>query len=195
MGELVLSKEQINALPLGGFAGPAAVAPPDDLGAALGRLSEATEVGIDTESRPSFARGEHHPISLIQLATADAACLIRVPRDAVALPPLLLALLENDAVAKVAQGPRDELRELESRFGLQARNVVDLVPLAKRAGCRPLSLRGLVAIFLGIRIPKGAQTSNWEATRLADRQVRYAATDAWACLAVFSAMRKRGLIA
>ncbi len=190
---LTTSKEGINQLPLGGFDGAVHVTPPLGAAEALAHLHDARVVGLDTESRPSFRRGEHHPISLIQLATADVAVLVRLRRDASSLPPELVSLMEREDLTKVAQGPRDELAELRERFGLQCRNVVDLLPLAKKAGCRPLSLRALVAIFLGVRIPKGAQTSNWESPRLDARQIRYAATDAWACHAVFSAMRRRGL--
>ena len=193
-GALTITKEQINELPLGGFDGRVQVSPPVDAAKALRSLRDADVVGLDTESRPSFRRGEHHPISLIQLATKDVAVLVRVARGARQLPGELVTLLGRADVTKVAQGPRDELAELEDRFELRSRNVVDLVPLAKKAGCRPLSLRALVAIFLAVRIPKGAQTSNWESPRLDQRQIQYAATDAWACHAVFSAMRRRGLI-
>lgn len=192
-GALTTTKENINELPLGGFGGRIYVTPPLGAAEALRSLNAARLVGFDTESRPSFRRGEHHPIALIQLATEEVAVLVRLQRNAIALPSELVTLLERGDVTKIAQGPRDELAELRDRFGLQSRNVLDLVPLAKEAGCRPLSLRALVAIFLDVRIPKGAQTSNWESPRLDDRQIRYAATDAWACHAVFSAMRRRGL--
>ena len=191
---LTITKEQINALPLGGFAGEVQVSPPLGAAGALRALDGVQVIGLDTESRPAFRRGEHHPITLIQLATARAAVLVRVKRDATALPYELVALLESEDVVKVAQGPRDELAELTERFGLTARAITDLVPLARNAGCHPLSLRALVAIFLGVRIPKGAQTSNWESPRLDSRQVRYAATDAWACHQVFSVMHERRLI-
>jgi ribonuclease D len=51
-------------------------------------------------------------------------------------------------------------------------------------------LRGLGAVFLGIRIPKGAQTSNWARDSLTPKQVLYAATDAWIGRRLYLAMQK-----
>ena len=189
-----LSKEAINELPAGSFPGcievvegaQAASAACDALrtGAAHG----ATAVlGFDTESRPAFRRGERHPIALVQLASADLACLFRIdPR--LGPPPPLHELLASRDVIKVAQAPADEVRELRDRWRVEVRRVVDLVPIARAAGCSPLSLRALAAAYLSIRISKGAQTSNWAAPRLSERQRRYAATDAWACREIFLAM-------
>ena len=51
-----------------------------------------------------------------------------------------------------------------------------------------MSLKGLVAIFLGLRIVKTEQTSNWERQTLSTGQVDYASGDAWAALQVYFAM-------
>ena len=189
----VLSKEAINALPMGSFPGRIEVVEGADAAAACDALRAgaahggAPVLGLDTESRPSFTRGERHPIALVQLATADLACLFRIdPR--LGPPPALSGLLASRDVVKVAQGPADEVRELRDRWRVEARQVVDLVPIARAAGCSPLSLRALAAAYLSIRISKGAQTSNWAAPHLSERQCRYAATDAWACREVFRAM-------
>jgi ribonuclease D len=189
----VLSKDAINALPVTSFQGRIEVVEGVDAEAACAALRAGCAdggtavLGFDTESRPSFTRGERHPIALVQLATADLACLFRIdPGDGP--PPALSGLLASSEVLKVAQGPADEVRELRDRWHVDARRVVDLVPIARAAGCRPLSLRALAAAYLSIRISKGAQTSNWAAPRLSERQQRYAATDAWACREIYRAM-------
>ncbi|MCX8490911.1 MAG: 3'-5' exonuclease domain-containing protein 2, partial [Cyclobacteriaceae bacterium] len=46
-------------------------------------------------------------------------------------------------------------------------------------------------LLLGFRISKSAQTSNWEADTLNERQISYAATDAWVCLEIFKKLQKR----
>ena len=189
----VLSKEAINAFPVGSFPGRIEVVEGADAAAACDALHAGAAhggtavLGFDTESRPSFKRGERHPVALVQLATADLACLFRIdPR--LGPPPALSGLLASSDVVKVAQGPADEVRELRDRWRVEVRRVVDLVPIARAAGCSPLSLRALAAAYLSIRISKGAQTSNWAAPRLSERQRRYAATDAWACREIFRAM-------
>jgi ribonuclease D len=58
---------------------------------------------------------------------------------------------------------------------------VDLGDLAKTRGLAERGVRSLALRFLGGRISKGAQTSNWAAAVLTERQLRYAATDAWVC--------------
>ncbi len=188
-----LTREVINALPLGGFTGRIEVVEASGAAAACDALRAAAQLGsesilgFDTESRPSFRRGERYPIALVQLATADLACLFRI--DAGEGPASALReLLGSSEVSKVAQGPADEVRELRERWQVEVRGVIDLVPIARAAGCSPLSLRALAAAYLGMRIAKGAQTSNWAAPRLTARQQRYAATDAWACREIYRAM-------
>ena len=189
-----LSKDTINALPLGGFTGCIEVV--DAGGAELAcdalrsgmQLGGESILGFDTESRPSFRRGERYPIALVQLATADLACLFRInAQDGPA--PALRDLLGGSEVLKVAQAPADEVRELRERWQVEVTSLIDLVPIARAAGCSRLSLRALAAAYLGMRIAKGAQTSNWAAPRLTARQQRYAATDAWACREIYRAMR------
>ena len=189
----MLSKAAINTLPVGGFAGrievveSTAAAPACAALHAGAGLGSCRVLGFDTESRPSFRRGERHPIALVQLATAQLACLFRIdPEHGPATA--LRELLECGDVIKVGQGPADEVRELREHWGVTARPVADLVPVARAAGCAPLSLRGLAAAYLGIRITKGAQTSNWAAPSLSERQQRYAATDAWVCREIYRAM-------
>ena len=188
-----LSKAAINALPVGGFTGRIEVVESTAAAPACAALHAGAVLGgrrilgFDTESRPSFRRGERHPIALVQLATADLACLFRIDPEH-GPSAALRELLECADIIKVGQGPADEVRELHEHWGVTARPVADLVPVARAAGCAPLSLRGLAAAYLGIRITKGAQTSNWAAPSLSERQQRYAATDAWVCREIYRAM-------
>lgn len=48
-----------------------------------------------------------------------------------------------------------------------------------------MSLAKLYANIFGMRISKREQLSNWEADILNEKQKRYAATDAWACIMLF----------
>jgi ribonuclease D len=56
---------------------------------------------------------------------------------------------------------------------------MDLGNIAKKAGIKNHGLRGLAAVLLGLRISKGAQTTNWARDVLTRQQIQYAATDAW----------------
>jgi len=43
----------------------------------------------------------------------------------------------------------------------------------------------LYANFFGEKISKAQQLSNWEADILSEKQKKYAATDAWACIMIY----------
>ncbi len=95
---------------------------------------------------------------------------------------------------KIVQGAAQELRDLSRDHGVRGAGFFDLPTAAKDCGCVPRSLRGLTAIFLGFRVSKSAQRSNWEQSRLTAKQLEYAATDAWAPLMIYEQMQRRGLL-
>jgi len=64
----------------------------------------------------------------------------------------------------------------------------------KKVGFHNVGVRNLSGMILGIRISKSEQVSNWEAQELTEKQQRYAATDAWACLEVFKRLREEGVL-
>ena len=61
---------------------------------------------------------------------------------------------------------------------------------AKDMNCSPQSLRAMCALFLNLKLTKEMQRSNWDKDELSERQIRYAATDAWVSLRVFEEMRR-----
>lgn len=186
-----LDKAQIAALPLGSFSGTIHVADsPQAVAAALAALDGVDVLGLDTETRPSFKRGERHPVAVLQLASADQAVLVQL--HWAGLPPPLREVLESERVVKAAQAPADELRSLRSIYGVSPRGVVDVGRLVRDAGYAPSSVRGQAAHFLGIRISKSSQVSNWAGRRLSPAQQRYAATDAWVCRQSYLALRAAG---
>ena len=89
----------------------------------------------------------------------------------------------------------EDLRRLDtwgSAAELQCAGGVELVPLAKRAGCTGRGLAALSLELLGEKMPKGAvRTSDWEAVELSSEQIAYAANDARASLRVLRALHKR----
>ena len=61
----------------------------------------------------------------------------------------------------------------------QERGVVDLSGVASKMGVKTTGLRSLAAIFLRVRVSKGAQVTNWSKEELTPAQIQYAAVDAW----------------
>lgn len=167
------------------------VAGADDLSATLEDLRSERIVGLDTETRPSFRKGESHLPCLVQAATARAVYLFRPQADTFAA---LTELLESPRIVKTGVGIGHDLRALALVFPFEAKSVVELGELARRAGIEQSGLRNLAGLLLGYRIPKGNRTSNWAARRLTPAQITYAATDAWVCRELYLQFERAGLM-
>jgi RNA polymerase sigma factor for flagellar operon FliA len=157
---------------------------------ALAALSGADVVGFDTESKPTFAKGEESTgPHLVQLATDRMAYLFQVgARPDLASVEVLRAVLESPAVLKVGFGLGDDLRRLRAKLGIETQNVVDLSTTLRRRGERnTLGAKTAVARFFGQRLAKSKRitTTNWALPRLSEQQIRYAADDAHVALKIY----------
>jgi ribonuclease D len=179
-----ITAEEINNLPLKIFQGKTAViSEPDKLPKILKEVEKQTVVGFDTETRPSFKKGQMYQVSLLQLAIPGKVFLIRVNHTGVTEE--IARLFENEKIIKAGVGIRDDLKALRKHREFLPVNCYDLSMIAKQAGLQVESVKKLAALLLGFRISKGAQTSNWEALTFTQKQIEYAATDAWVCLELF----------
>ncbi len=150
-------------------------------------LMSAKVLGFDTESRPSFKKGQHFPISLLQLATEDYAFLFRLNR--VSLPKEVIQILEDPNIIKAGVAIRDDIIGLQKIIKFTPAGFIELVDLAKLHGIKSAGLRALVAIILGYRISKKAQLSNWAKEDLQEFQQIYAATDAWSGFKLYQKLK------
>ena len=57
-----------------------------------------------------------------------------------------------------------------------------------RFGIDDRSLQKIYANLFGQKISKTQRLSNWEAETLTESQMRYAATDAWACVQIYKCL-------
>ena len=141
-------------------------------------------VGVDTETRPSFRKGDLHLVSLLQVSTLDTCFLFRLNRIGLCKP--VLELLENTAVLMVGLSWHDDLMSLYRRGAFTPGVFVDLQKTVGTLGIEDLSLQKIYANVFGGRISKGPRLTNWDADVLSLRQQLYAATDAWACLKLYN---------
>jgi ribonuclease D len=189
-----ISREDLAELPIRRYDGPVLlVRTAHDLESAVADLRAETVVGFDTETRPSFSKGESYLPCLVQVATARCVYLFRF--GGIDVAPALREVLENPATVKVGVSLGEDLRGLKQVFAFEPQNTLDLGRVAKSRGFEQTGVRNLAGIFLGFRIPKGARTSNWAAPRLTPQQITYAATDAWICRALYLRFQAAGLIA
>lgn len=188
-----ISREDMMQLPVQRHQGRVClVATPEDLAGAAADIRAETVVGLDTETRPAFAKGESYLPCLVQVATAQAVYLFQLRR--MECLPLLTEMLEAPGIVKAGVALAYDLARLKLVFPFTEQAVIDLGKVARRAGATQTGLRNLAGMFLGFRIPKGSRTSNWAAPRLTEAQVAYAATDAWACRELYAKFGETGLL-
>jgi len=155
-------------------------------------IRQESVVGLDTETRPAFRKGESHLPCLVQVATARAVYLFALQRMDCSRP--LAELLADPLIVKAGVSLAHDLRQLKLVFPFEPAAVVDLGVAARERGVGQSGVRNLAANFLGFRIPKGNRTSNWAARRLSPAQITYAATDAWACRELYLRFRELRLL-
>lgn len=140
-------------------------------------------LGIDTETRPSFVRGRHYKVALLQVSTHDTCFLFRLNR--IGLSPSIVRLLEDTTIPKIGLSLHDDICSLSRRGTFKPGWFIDLQHIMKEIGIEDMSLAKLYANIFGMKISKREQLSNWEADVLSDKQQIYAATDAWTCINLF----------
>jgi len=173
-----MSRDEINACPMECWTGPVSVVRTgDELAVAMRKLAGHTLLGFDTETRPAYKKGESYSPSLLQLASDDDVFIFQLKHLGLARP--LHNILADRAIIKAGVSLDYDIRELKKLSHFKEAGFMDLGNLAKKAGVKNHGLRGLAAVFLGFRISKGAQTSNWAKDVLTPQQIQYAATDAW----------------
>jgi len=189
--EKEITPEQLELLPLSFYQGEIVVVDNhSQITEAIEQLHNEDILGFDTETRPSFKRGEYHPIALIQIATASKVFLFRT--NFIGFPEPLRRLLENKDIVKAGVGLDNDLPELKKLHRFSPAGFVDLNKELPPLGFLNTGAKKLTAIILGFRLSKTKQTSNWEADTLTPGQLTYAATDAWVCREMY--LRLCGLI-
>jgi len=140
-------------------------------------------LGIDTETKPSFQKGQQHQVALLQVSTHDVCFLFRL--NLLGMSPSVKRFLEDKKVLKIGLSLTDDMLMLRRLGEFERGYFIDLQDHVREIGVEDLSLQKLYANFFGQRISKRAQLTNWEADILNDKQKAYAATDAWACIMLY----------
>lgn len=155
--------------------------------AAAANLLSSSELGFDTETRPSFTKGEVYQVALLQLATETDAYLFRM--QTLTEFQILRDIFENKEIVKVGVAIRDDLKTLQKTFKFVPQNFIELQTLAKAKGLKNFGIKGMAEEVLQAPISKGPKLTNWEARVLSEQQLLYAATDAWIGLKLFQQLK------
>ena len=146
--------------------------------------------GFDTESRPTFAKGqESEGPHTVQLSTLDRAWVFQLhDPDCRAVVAQLLALR---GVTKAGFGLGDDRKRIQARLGVETADVLELnTSLQQRGYRKDMGVKAAVAVLFQQRFLKSkkAATSNWAKPQLSEAQLVYAANDAYAAARVFQAL-------
>lgn len=155
---------------------------------AVDYLLSADILGIDSETRPVFKKGQHHKVALLQVSTRDICFLFRL--NLIGMPPCIIRLLEDTTVLKVGLSLHDDFMMLYQRADFKKGWFIDLQDIVSQFGIEDLSLQKLYANLFHERITKRQQLSNWEAPVLTEQQKTYAATDAWTCIQIYERLQE-----
>lgn len=161
-----------------------------DAADALKALLAMDVLGFDTESKPTFLKGEVSTgPHLVQLATDEAAYLFQI--GAMPAVEVLRAVLESATILKVGFGLSDDVKRLRAKLGIETSYVLDLSTALRKNERNTLGAKTAVARFFGQRLQKSKKitTTNWALPRLTEKQILYAADDAHVALKVYRRWR------
>lgn len=157
-------------------------------------LKTAALLGFDTESKPTFQKGETQTgPHLIQLATHEHAYLFQVNEE---ILNFLAPVLASRDQIKTGFGLKNDAH-LFRKKGIELNSVIELSKCFKAFGQdNPVGLKNAVALLFQQHFvkSKSVSTSNWARKQLTGQQVEYAAADAYAPVLVFEELLRLGLL-
>ncbi len=184
-----LDKEYIKDLPLVSFPGKIITVNSErEADKAVPFLLSKDILGVDTETRPSFKKGQQHKVSLLQVATEDVCFLFRL--NYIGMVTSVISLLSNTDVPMVGLSWHDDLAALQKRMEFKPGLFIDIQDIIGDIGIEDKSLQKLYANIFKQKISKRQRLTNWDADVLSDKQMSYAATDAWACVRLYKEILK-----
>lgn len=182
--KLSISKEDLAKLPAAHYHGKICVVEKEeDVTQAVAYLRNSDVVGFDTETRPSFKKGQTNTVSLLQLSTRDISFLFRLNK--LGMPAAVKEFIEDPDVLKIGLSIHDDFHNLNKITEISPGGFIDLQSFVKNYRIADNSLARIYAIVFGQRISKGQRLTNWEASSLTENQQAYAALDSLACIEIY----------
>lgn len=182
-------KRAITDLPRATFPGRIiTINTPGETRKAVDYLLASDIIGVDTETRPAFTRGQNHKVALLQASNRNTCMLFRL--NLTDITPDIIRLLEDTTVPKIGLSWHDDLLSLHRRAQFTPGWFIDIQTLAPSLGIEDKSLQKLYANLFHQKISKSQRLTNWEADVLKDNQKLYAATDAWACIMLYEEIQR-----
>jgi ribonuclease D len=162
---------------------------------ALSAMRESRVLGFDTESKPTFNKGDVSTgPHVLQFATDSRVYVFQSFRPD--STDAICAILTDATVAKVGFGLNDDISRVSEKFALEPQNVVDLGRTFRRMGYHnTIGAKSAIAILFQQRVSKSKSisTTNWSNQNLTEKQIIYAANDAHVALCTYRELERLGL--
>jgi len=162
---------------------------------ALSAMRASHVLGFDTESKPTFSKGDVSTgPHVLQFATDARVFVFQSFR--IESMAAIRAILTDATVAKVGFGLNDDISRVSEKFALEPQHVVDLGRTFRRMGYHnTIGAKSAIAILFQQRVSKSKSisTTNWSNQNLTEKQVIYAANDAHVALCTYRELERRGL--
>ena len=182
-------KKAITDLPVVTFPGRViTIITPGEAEKAVDYLLQSDIMGVDTETKPAFHRGEQNKVALLQVSNRDTCFLFRL--NLMGITPAVKRLLEDKTVKKIGLSWHDDIRGLEAREPFTPGLFIDLQDIVGEIGIKDLSLQKIYANIFHAKISKRQRLTNWEASPLSEKQKQYAAIDAWSCIQIYDELNR-----
>lgn len=156
-------------------------------------IKSATILGFDTESKPTFIKGEVSTgPHLIQLASFEKAYLFQVSDE---ILEFLAPIFANPNLIKVGFGLKNDAH-LFRKKGIELNGIVDLSKSFSAFGIKTqMGVKNAVALLFRVHFIKNKKvsTSNWSKKKLTPEQIAYAAADAYAPVLIFEELLRLGI--
>jgi len=159
---------------------------------ARSELMAAGAVGFDTESKPTFHKGQKSEgPHVLQFSLVQKAFIFQ--SHVTESEAAVITLLRSPNLIKIGFGLKGDLQEISDRYGFRPPGIVDLDKSFKTRGYRSsLGAKSAIAVLFNrkFRKSKSVTMSNWSSARLTNSQLIYAANDAYAAIRVYHALRE-----
>ena len=100
-------------------------------------------IGIDTETRPVFKKGQRRKVALLQACDHEVCFLFRL--NLIGVPDCIKRFLEDTTVPKVGLSLGDDMLMLHQRLDFKPGYFIDLQDYVKSLGIEDMSLQKLYA--------------------------------------------------
>ena len=165
--------------------------------AAKEEIQAAGVAGFDTEAKPTFRKGQKCTgPHIVQFSLHDKAYIFQLCHEA--CEKSASQLIASEKILKVGFGLKNDHKQIRDRFGVSLNHVLDLDQVFRKIGYpSQIGVRGAMGVLFNLcfKKSKATTTSNWALPELSEKQLLYAANDAYAALKILEGLERQGLLA